>query len=194
MGKFKKAIKVPKHLDAYIHFKNVDDIVAASKTDSTLQKLLKQITVKRTVTGGVIVAGGIGLGTYVSHYINENSGCFLTKGNDICKVRELSCCNPGSATQIADCKLNLVAFQNACDNYSSSEKECCRQCDASLHALAPGQFMICKTPTVIEAIGQLTSGSTINSLFKALSNITFIRYFIIGFVFVIAFLFIWKLI
>lgn len=181
---FNKTGKVAKQFDKYKAIKNGDELKSVVKRDSFLQKTFHQITLKRVLIGVTATTASVYIGKAVDDYISENSGCFLYTGNDVCKVKELSCCNTNPSKEIPFCK-GINFNLNTCKNYDKEkEKICCRKCDCKYHACAPNQTMECKTATVAEALSHFVnqSGSTVlSSLYNAVTSLKFVKIFFIVF-------------
>lgn len=181
---------VPKHLDAYVHLKNFDDVAR----DSTAKKILKKIPIGKTLAVGAGAGGLVYLKTQVDAYVHENSGCFLrSRGGRVCKVRELSCCQPKQGKEVEPC--TGYAFpKDACLNYDASkEKECCRLCNGKRPFLRNGETLTCRTPDAIEALsyfGKNVAGGFSNFL----GSLAIVKAFVVGLAVILFCVFLFKFI
>ncbi|GBN83869.1 hypothetical protein AVEN_57377-1 [Araneus ventricosus] len=115
----------------------------------------KLFTTKTVVA--VTAATAIGLGAeYIHQYVETNSGCFVyERGKPVCKVKELSCCQPKPVPELSYC--SLTVDPNICDRFNEDkEGSCCRLCNCSFHECQFNQEMKCRRPTTGEALTYLT--------------------------------------
>ena len=150
--------KVLKKLLKYKNYKSIDDIVAASKNDSFLKKILDKITFKKVAVVGIAGGSAALIATEVEKYIYENSGCFLYVGSvKKCKVAELSCCQPKQSQNVPLCN-GFQLHMNKCQGYNAQKTtDCCRFCDAKFYSLGLGETLNCSSPTISDALAHLSS-------------------------------------
>lgn len=198
---FSKVAKVTtKQFDKYKYLKKVTELDTLAKKDSFLKKALDTITLKRAVFGTIAIAGVSYGAAVVQNYKHENTGCFLYTGNSVCKVKELSCCNKKSSSEIAFCNPNQLNPHfpiDACNNYDEENEPCCRQCDCQYYNCKPNQKLICKKTSYSDALAHLTriaSKGILNSVYDILNSSGFIQAFIIGFVIIIVAILFFKFI
>lgn len=148
------------HLDKPIRgVKNIEKILKANKK---LNKAVGTIFNKKTFAVAA-VSTTIGLAAFhVDNYIKSNSGCFLKKSNgSVCKVRELSCCQPDIAANINYCtpRILLAGGGDPCKDYDEDkEASCCRLCSCNIYGCSPNDSMECRRPTVGEALSYFAQG------------------------------------
>lgn len=130
--------------------KHLDDLV---KKKSSVRKVIDKVFSKK----GLAVAGaGTAVGVGVSsiwNYIESNSGCFMKQlDGSVCKVHELSCCQPATLDNVANCS-GLSHFQKTCDNFDEdAEKSCCRLCNCEHVGCPDSEELKCQKPTVADAL------------------------------------------
>lgn len=146
---YKGTVKNAKHLNIIV------------KKDSVLRKVISSIFSKKIlVTTAVGSALGVGISA-INEYIQSNSGCFLKSNNTVCKIKELSCCQPDAIENMPFCTGKLKG--NPCVGFNEEkENTCCRLCDCQYYNCLANQTMECRRPSIGEALSfysqKLTSG------------------------------------
>lgn len=139
----------------------------------------KLFSKKALIVAGVGSAVGIGV-TSIWNYIESNSGCFKKNPDgSVCKVRELSCCQPEELENITYCD-NMNLYHAICDQYDEEqEQSCCKLCDCTQVGCDEQETMQCQRPTVADALTHfaqnVSSGvwSGIETLFPWLSYVVY---------------------
>lgn len=196
--------KTPKVKSDLKFMKSID----APKTDLELKTRLNGIKnkslLKRILASKLIIGSGIAIGisaAYVDNYMKGNTGCFLVKGDEVCKLTMLSCCNPHASSYVETCDAQivkrLIVDKEACKNYLISDASCCKQCDCQYHHCEKDEKMSCRIATVAEAVTFFTDnmketvGDTIHNI---LSSSIVMKIFLIAFLAVLIGLVIYKFI
>lgn len=194
--------KTPKVKSDLKFLKSID----APKTDVELKTRLNGIKnkslLKRILASKLILGGGIAIGisaAYVDNYMKGNTGCFLEKGNEVCKLTMLSCCNPYASSYVETCDRETINRLNvdkeACKNYFLNDASCCKQCDCQFHKCEKDEKMFCRKATVAEAVTFFTDNMTTsvgNTFHNILSSSIVIKIFLICFVVLLIGLIIYK--
>lgn len=144
---YKGSVKNVKHLDGIV------------KQDSALRKVISAVFSKRglKITAASTVVG-VGV-SYINNYIQSNSGCFLTSNTSVCKVRDLSCCQPDPVEGVPFCP--GIFKKNACSGFNEEKEDsCCRLCDCKYSKCLPDQTLECRRPTIGEALSHYAQGMT----------------------------------
>lgn len=142
--------KVPKTKNA---FKKI------VRENAKLSKAVHKIFNKKTL---MVVGAGAALGYGIDRiwdYVESNSGCFKKQGGDdsVCKVRELSCCQPKDSDNVGFCQGFENAYRNACQGFDEdAEGSCCKFCDCVTLNCGPGEEVRCQRPTVADALTHFT--------------------------------------
>lgn len=142
-------------------------LVAKNKA---LRKVINRVFSKFTVKLALgSTAVGVGI-SYINNYIQSNSGCFLKSHDTVCKVKELSCCQPEAVDNLSFCALNIL-HPDPCNGYDEdTEKSCCKLCDCKYQNCLPHQTMECRRPTVGEALAHY-AGEITSSIWSVLDQI-----------------------
>lgn len=161
--------------------KHAEVVIRGNKSlKSAVQKLFTKDTVKKVFSkkalASIGIASAVGYGAhYINNYIQSNSGCFLisgnAKGDSICKVRELSCCQPEPVANLNYCKESKLAAGNPCLGFDEDrEQSCCRHCNCQEFECLPHQRMECRRPTVADSLSHLSQEvfSHFNGILKTL--------------------------
>lgn len=199
---YKLLTKALKASDEFKHYNfsitKVSDFTRRAHRNSALRRTARFVFKKR-IFYGIAVGTGVGVAAkHVTSYIHTNSGCFLyEKGEPMCKVRELSCCQSENIDGFKDCPSGF-GDANTCGGYNEkTEKSCCRLCDCKHHSCTATQQLICRKPTVGEALTFYASSAgslIIGGLFNVLSQIPILRTMFFGCVAIFVFLlFLWKM-
>lgn len=178
-----------------VRFKEFDFKVPKSKTaftrvvegNSKLSKVVNKIFSKKALIAvGAGTAIGYGIDS-IWNYIESNSGCFKKKGDAVCKVRELSCCQPGPVNNV--CPGFSKQYVNACDGYDEDvQGSCCKFCDCNTLQCGPDEEVQCQRPTVADALTHFTHTLGSN-VWSVLTNLfPFLPYLLYA---AVAVLFIW---
>lgn len=196
--------KTPKVKSDLKFLKSID----APKTDLELATQIKGIKnkslVKRILASKVIIGSGIAIGisaAYVDNYMKGNTGCFLVKGDEVCKLTALSCCNPYTSSYMETCDAQTVKRlnidKNACNNYLLNDASCCKKCDCQYHDCEKDETMSCRKSTVAEAVTFFTDNMVTgvsDTIHNILSSSVVIKIFLIGFLVVMMGVVIYKFI
>lgn len=158
MAVWKKwALKSVKTSRTFRHFtktaKNLKHLNAIVKKNKALESVIKGLFNKTTAKLAVgATAVGVGV-SYINDYIQSNSGCFMKSNDSVCKVKELSCCQPEAVENVPFCSLPSLPKLDPCKGFNEdTEKTCCRYCDCKLNNCLPHQTMECRRPTIGEAL------------------------------------------
>lgn len=196
--------KTPKIKKDFNFLKSID----APKTDLELKVKLdgiknKSLT-KRILASKIIIGSGIAIGisaAYIDNYIKGNTGCFLEKDNEVCKLTALSCCNPHTSSYVETCDSQTVSRLNidreTCKNYIFSNASCCEKCDCKFYNCQKDEKMSCRKSTVAEALTFFTDNmkTTISdTIHNILSSSIVIQIFLIGVLVIITGIIIYKFI
>ncbi|GFY37575.1 uncharacterized protein TNIN_6861 [Trichonephila inaurata madagascariensis] len=105
--------------------KNAKHLQAIAKKNEVLQGVIKTIFSKKAVKlTALATVVGVSI-SYIDNYIQSNSGCFLRSGSSVCKVKALSCWQPGVVDKVPFCPDQIL--ENTCNGYNEDvEKTCCR--------------------------------------------------------------------
>lgn len=164
---FNKTAKNAKHLSRIV------------KSDGALRKVLTSVFSKKgIVTAALATTVGVGV-AHIDNYIQSNSGCFLKSlDGSVCKVEQLSCCQPEPVEGISTCP--QVIQGNPCAGFDEDEEgSCCKLCSCEYNDCLPTQTMECRRPTIGEALTYYAQGLSSN-MFGFLSNLFPILYWILG--------------
>lgn len=149
--------------------KSVSHLNAIVKKNKALEFVIKRIFSKSTAKvalGATVVGVGI---SYINDYIQSNSGCFIKSNNSVCKVKELSCCQPEQVQDVPFCKMSLLK-PDMCKGFNEdAEKSCCRYCDCTFNDCLPTQTMECRRPTISEALSHYAQAWT-TSFWQAITD------------------------
>ncbi|GFS30440.1 uncharacterized protein TNIN_160191 [Trichonephila inaurata madagascariensis] len=131
--------------------KNAKHLQAIAKKNEVLQGVIKTIFSKKAVKlTALATVVGVSI-SYIDNYIQSNSGCFLRSGSSVCKVKALSCWQPGVVDKVPFCPDQIL--ENTCNGYNEDvEKTCCRLCDCQYYNCLPRQRKKCQRPTIEEAL------------------------------------------
>lgn len=189
MGKLVKRVfnfnpqHVSKHLKPFKHIvKSRHGLQSLVKGSKKLTKVIEKVFNKKTLmAAGVTSAVAIGV-SHIWDYIESNSGCFLKRPDQtICKVQELSCCQPGKLDNVSFCDGFANSLVHTCNNYDvEKEPSCCRLCSCQHLNCLPNETAQCQRPSVADALthfaGNVTSGITsgITSLFPWLPYVIYV--------------------
>lgn len=180
----------------------------APKTDLELKAQINGIKnkslAKRIFASKIIIGSGIAIGisaAYIDNYMKGNTGCFLMKGDEVCKLTALSCCNPHASSYMETCDAQTVKRLNvdkdACKHYLLSNASCCEKCDCQYHECEKDETMSCRISTVAEAVTFFTDNMKTgisDTIHNILSSSVVIKLFLIGFLVVIMGIIIYKFI
>lgn len=121
------------------------------------------------VTGAAVI---VGVGAHLIHnFIQSNSGCFKQKGELICKIEVLSCCQKERVKNLPSCGNISKNLENVCEHYDDEKKEeCCELCDCVSVGCAPGEEVFCQRPGIADALTHFYE-ETKNAVWSTLSNI-----------------------
>lgn len=160
--------------------KSENDVRALVQKRKDFKQVVQHLFNKKTLAvAGVTSAVGVGVSS-IWNYIESNSGCFKKKADGtVCKVRELSCCQPGRLDNIPYCD-GWKQYQNTCDQFDEeNEDSCCKLCSCDEVACDENELMQCQRPTVADALTHfaenLRSGvwSGIETLFPWVSYVVY---------------------
>ncbi|GIY03989.1 uncharacterized protein CDAR_304831 [Caerostris darwini] len=142
--------------------KNIKHLQTAVTGNKKLRKVVSGLFSKKGVTLAAS-ATVLGVGVhYINNYIQSNSGCFLTQGSSVCKVKSLSCCQPDKVTNVNFCP-DQDNQKKACNGFDEDvEHTCCRMCDCQFNNCLPNQTMECRRPSVGEALSHFSQSLTSN--------------------------------
>lgn len=147
---FRGTVKNVKHLRSFV-----------SKNDSLRRVISKVFTKKGLVAVTAATVVGVGVSA-INDYIQSNSGCFLKSENSVCKVKDLSCCQPDPVDELSFCSQTVQG--DPCLNFDEDkEKSCCKLCDCQFYNCLPGQEMECRRPTIGEALAHYAQGLTLGA-------------------------------
>lgn len=173
---FKKVVKNVKRLNTWVN------------SDSLLKKAIKKVFSKKGLkVAGATVTVGVAA-HYIMEYINTNSGCFLKNGKTVvCKVRAYSCCQKDPIDNVPFCPEDSDrVYRDPCNEYDGDNDEsCCKYCSCEHFDCSFGENMVCKRPTVAEALSFFTveaaSGiwSAITEVFPSINYIIYIVGFLV---------------
>lgn len=154
------------------------NILVGKKSD--FKKVVQHLFSKKTLAVAG-VGGAVGFGvTSIWNYIESNSGCFKKNSDgSVCKVRELSCCQPKQLEDIPYCD-GWNHYQNLCNQFDEEQEgSCCKLCTCKDVLCNENEEMQCQRPTVAEALSHfaenLSSGvwSGVTTLFPWVSYIVY---------------------
>lgn len=154
---------IPKRLKPFnVVMKSKNALKSFFKNQKALTKIADKIfTKKGLIRAGTLATAGTALGLVVDNvwsFIHTNSGCFKEKTDGtLCKVKELSCCQPLAVGGVEVCD-EVLGMVNVCDGYDeSTEGSCCKNCDCDFYDCLPNETMKCQRPTVAEAVKHFAS-------------------------------------
>lgn len=168
---------IPKSKSKFKHLDNVPVKSLRQKSHLANFKKALQNAVKRhkkaigiTVVTAASTTAAI---AWVNNYITTNSGCFLLNASDdtVCKVQDLSCCQPNPVEGLSFCKNFTIKNSRACDNYvDTTMNDCCLECNCQQQSCLPHQTLECRRPTVGQALSYI-SENVASTLFDLTSPI-----------------------
>lgn len=151
-------------------------VAGSKKLEAVLNKLFNK---KTALAVGISSAVGIGVSS-IWNYIESNSGCFMKRNDQVCKVRELSCCQPDDLENVPFCPGVSPTYQNVCENFNEEQEgSCCKLCTCDAFECDGDETMQCQRPTVADALTHfaqtLGSGvwSGVDALFPWLSYVLY---------------------
>lgn len=178
------------------------------KTDAELKlhidKLKDKSLVKKLFTSKLLLGGGVVStlsAVYVDHYIKGNTGCFLESKENICKIKELSCCNPYESKYIETCSDEIIKRlnidKNTCLNYDLNDPNCCKKCDCQHYSCEVDEKMFCRKATIAESLTYFKDNmiSSVNDTFyNLLTSSGVIKILFISFLGIIMVIFVYKIV
>jgi len=162
MTKFKKLFSklIPTSKTAFRKFDNVPvkNLPKMKKDKNFMNAVTNALKNHKKAIGVTVVATATTAAavTWIENYITSNSGCFLMSDDSVCKMKNLSCCQPDPVENLSFCNFSVIN-PNVCQGYvDDSSKSCCLQCNCIDQACLPGQTMECRRPTVGQALSHLS--------------------------------------
>lgn len=151
---FHRRQKVHKKYETFkTRVKSENDINVLVQRRKDFKNIIQHLFNKKTfAVAGVSSAVGIGVAS-IWNYIESNSGCFKRNADgSVCKVHELSCCQPGKLDNIPYCD-GLKQYSNLCDNFDEEKEDsCCKLCSCKDVGCSENEVMQCQRPTVADAL------------------------------------------
>ncbi|GBN05074.1 hypothetical protein AVEN_117943-1 [Araneus ventricosus] len=125
----------------------------------------------------VTTAVGFGI-SYVDNYIQSNSGCFVKSESSVCKVKELSWCQPKVVYNVPFCSKSQP--DNVCGGFNEDqEKTCCRLCYCKYYGCLPHQTVECRRPSVGDGFANAVKSFT-STFWEVLSEMFPLLYWVLG--------------
>lgn len=145
--------------------KKVQNLIQNNKS---LQKMTRSVFKHKKFLAKVVAVGSVTAygAVAISNYIHDHSGCFKQSGDTVCKVEALSCCQKELAKGLSSCGGPLPPpLMHACDTYDDEREDlCCRMCSCEHVGCSAGEQVVCKRPTVAEALNHFSSELSSNVL------------------------------
>lgn len=150
--------------------KSLNHLEAIVKKNKALKRAIGSLFNKTTAKLAVgATAVGIGV-SYINEYIQSNSGCFIKSNDSVCKVKELSCCQPDKVENVPFCSLSPLPLPDPCQGFNEdTENTCCRYCNCNVNHCLPHQTMECRRPTIAEALSHYAQRWT-TSFWQAITD------------------------
>lgn len=143
--------------------KNVSNVKSVILGNKKLKSVVNKVFSKKGLALTTTVTTIAVASTYINDYIQSNSGCFLTQRDSVCKVQELSCCQPQAVENLRLCPVSKLAVGDPCHGFEEDkENSCCRHCNCKEYDCLPHQTMQCRRPSIGEALSHFAGGITSN--------------------------------